>query len=118
MPIGDGERFVQEEAWTALLSLAVHPHVFVKVSALFRLTAPASAGDFAALQPRLERLLQAYGSERLLWGSDFPFALDHGGAALSWVHVSHWCTDDKQATDLLCDTAERLYGSFAKTTLV
>jgi len=60
-----------EESWEALLSLAKYGQVYVKVSALFRMSAePFPHKD---LQPRLQALIKAFGSHRLMWGSDWPF---------------------------------------------
>jgi len=72
-----GDAATNEEAsWAAVLSMAKHPQVYVKVSALFR--ASGEAPPFADLVPRLGELLEAYGAERLMWGSDFPFVLPGG----------------------------------------
>lgn len=65
-----------EEAWAGLLSLAKYPQVYVKVSALFRTS--AEAPPHLDLQPRVRALLQAFGADRLMWGSDYPFVLPGG----------------------------------------
>ena len=65
-----------DDAWAGLLGLARYPQVHVKVSALFR--ASGEAPPHLDLQPRLAALLRAYGKERLMWGSDFPFVLPGG----------------------------------------
>lgn len=52
-------------AWDRLVSLAQVPSVFVKVTS-FNLDR-VDAGPRAA-----ERVLEGFGSERVLWGSDFP----------------------------------------------
>ena len=65
-----------EAAWAGLLALATYPQVYVKVSALFR--ASGAAPPFLDLQPRVGDLLRSYGASRLMWGSDFPFALPGG----------------------------------------
>jgi predicted TIM-barrel fold metal-dependent hydrolase len=53
----------------ALLALAVHPNVAVKASALPCLsTAPYPHSDLAT---HLRRVVDAYGVERVFWGSDF-----------------------------------------------
>ena len=72
-----GDRAQNEEAsWDALLSLAQHPQVYVKVSALFR--ASGDLPPFADLQPRISALIRAYGADRLMWGTDYPFVLPGG----------------------------------------
>ena len=68
---GEGKAENREEAFSALLGLAAFPNVFVKMSAMFRISGrPFPHVD---LIPRLLALLEAFGKERVLWGSDFPF---------------------------------------------
>lgn len=49
------------------------PQVYVKASAFMRVS--ASPYPAAELQPLVRELLSAFGPERLMWGSDFPYAL-------------------------------------------
>jgi len=65
-----------EDAWKGLLSLAQYPQVYVKVSALFRTS--GLAPPHSDLEPRVAELLRAFGAERLMWGSDFPFVTTGG----------------------------------------
>jgi predicted TIM-barrel fold metal-dependent hydrolase len=78
--LGDAARN-DEAAWREILALSSHPQVHVKVSALFR--ASAEPPPFSDLAPRLEALLAAYGANRLLWGSDFPYCIRGGQAPTS-----------------------------------
>eukprot|EP00746_Dinoflagellata_sp_MGD_P086923 gnl/MRDRNA2_/MRDRNA2_34459_c0_seq1.p1 gnl/MRDRNA2_/MRDRNA2_34459_c0~~gnl/MRDRNA2_/MRDRNA2_34459_c0_seq1.p1 ORF type:complete len:374 (+),score=68.46 gnl/MRDRNA2_/MRDRNA2_34459_c0_seq1:64-1122(+) len=71
---GIGERTMDEESWQSLLSLADNTQVHVKISALFRVS--ADAAPWKSLSDRLSALLKSFGSERLLWGSDFPYMAD------------------------------------------
>lgn len=72
-----GDAATNEEAsWSGLLSLAAYPQAHVKVSALFR--ASGEKPPFADLAPRVTELLKAYGPERLMWGTDYPFVLPGG----------------------------------------
>ena len=41
-------------------------------------SASGEAPPHLDLQPRLAALLRAYGKERLMWGSDFPYVLTGG----------------------------------------
>ena len=61
------------ERLAPLLALAGRPNVAVKLSGAYAV-APY---PHAAAQPFVDLLLDAYGPERLLWGSDFSPALDH-----------------------------------------
>lgn len=71
---GDDRTF-DEESWRSLLRLSSYSQVHVKASALFRVA--KDTWPFASLSDRLRELLTAFGSQRILWGSDFPFATEH-----------------------------------------
>jgi predicted TIM-barrel fold metal-dependent hydrolase len=69
-----------EEAWQRLCILkmgAEYPQLSVKLSALFR--ASGSAPPYADLRPRFVELLAVFGTERLIYGSDFPWVLGECG---------------------------------------
>ncbi|MCO5583682.1 hypothetical protein L7F22_037595 [Adiantum nelumboides] len=72
-PLNDSEM----KAWESLLALSKHPHVYVKVSALFRIS--RESFPHKDLWPLLEKLIAKFGSKRLLWGSDFPYVVDECG---------------------------------------
>ncbi|CAM9548620.1 unnamed protein product, partial [Chrysoparadoxa australica] len=71
--------FKQDEAssehWKELTEMALCPQVYVKLSAHFRVS--SADAPYPDLAPRFGELLDAYGSKRLMWGSDFPFVLDN-----------------------------------------
>lgn len=110
-----------EEAWAALLALAEIPSVHVKISALFRTSAePQPHRDLA---PRLAALLQAFGPQRLMWGSDFPFVLIGGNTPTSVgctytqasECISKWADalpelDDSAYEAIMAGNAARLFG--------
>jgi L-fuconolactonase len=60
-----------------LLGLAALPHVGVKVSGLYAVSEPAHAWPHDSARPFVEVLLDAFGPQRLYWGSDFSPSLDH-----------------------------------------
>lgn len=65
----------------ALLSLAGCRQVYVKVSGHYALSAePYPHPD---TWPLMQTLLSSFGPERLMWGSDFPYILQHGGHGMS-----------------------------------
>lgn len=110
-----------EGAWRELLALARHPRVHVKVSATFRVS--AELPPHLDLQPRVAELLTAYGAERLLFGSDFPFCtLGGNGPATSPAAQSYAQTvatpdfwdvkglDEASRASLMGGTAARLFG--------
>ncbi|MBB77171.1 MAG: hypothetical protein CMJ75_21915 [Planctomycetaceae bacterium] len=67
------------EATLALQSvteLAQYPGVNVKLSGFYALTVPGHDYPHRAAWPYVNRLFEAFGSERLLWASDFSPCLD------------------------------------------
>lgn len=73
--LGDAATF-DAPSWDALLRLAQFEQCHCKVSALMRNS--AEPPPFADLAPRVAKLLDAYGPQRLMWGSDYPFVLPGG----------------------------------------
>lgn len=57
----------------SLCGLAQHKQTFVKLSAFYFLG--KKRPPYADLTPMIRRLLDAFGPERLMWGSDSPFQL-------------------------------------------
>ena len=73
-----------EEAWARLLDMGRRfPQLHVKLSALFRVTGmgagQAADASYADLRPRLAALLEVFGANRLMWGSDFPYVILEAG---------------------------------------
>ena len=96
-----------------LLDLSVYPQVYVKVSALFRQGDPAPYERVK--QARLDPLLQAFGCNRLMFGSDFPFVLEQKEQYKGTVDlVSKWLSEDKEANAaVMGGTAESVFGAWA-----
>ena len=63
--------------WQAFLALAKHPQLRIKVSGFFRLANQGSPDDEAPAM--VHDLIDAYGAERLMWGTDFPWIQSYGG---------------------------------------
>ena len=59
-----------------LLALAACSNVHVKFSGLYAVSAPDHDFPHDAAKPFVDVALEAFGPSRLLWGSDFPPALD------------------------------------------
>jgi predicted TIM-barrel fold metal-dependent hydrolase len=64
------------EALAGLLALARHPGPRVKLSGFYSITLPGHAYPHRAAWPYVEALAGAFGTGRLLWGSDFIPCLD------------------------------------------
>jgi L-fuconolactonase len=72
----------QFEPWSSLLARAAGmPNVFAKVSGL-----DTGAGDWTAadIAPYIDRALELFGPERLMFGSDWPVANLRGGYGRVW----------------------------------
>ncbi|XP_066347076.1 uncharacterized protein [Miscanthus floridulus] len=72
-PMNDEE----EKALSAFLNLSRFPQVYVKYSALFRITREAYPYEDTA--QLLSRAISHYGASRIMWGSDFPYVVPECG---------------------------------------
>jgi predicted TIM-barrel fold metal-dependent hydrolase len=92
-----------------LLSLAVYPKVYIKISALFRLN-----DEYPFDRVRQERflpLLERFGKDRLMFGTDFPYALQHVDSYKTMVDlVSGWMETDEIRKAVMGGTAETVFG--------
>lgn len=61
----------------ALLALAAQPNVYVKLSGFYAVSDPSHAWSHSAAAPFVAVLVEGFGADRCLWGSDFSPALDH-----------------------------------------
>lgn len=108
-------RFTGEDDNTAfeqLLSLARFPQVVVKISALFRLndTSPYER----VRKERFEPLLDAFGPQRLMFGTDFPYVLEQEPEMYEGMVslVSSWMDDADTRGAVMGGTAEAIFGSW------
>lgn len=112
------------EEWTRLLALAALPQVYVKTSAFFRVSAEEFPYEDARVCVR--RLVDAFGAERVMWGSDFPWVTEKCGYANAWRILQE---GDSRAGAPLLSAAEQEWvfgktlcslfpGAFGQTTSV
>jgi predicted TIM-barrel fold metal-dependent hydrolase len=114
----DPEQGTASEGFQALLRSIEKGRTWVKLSAAYRLTwlgQHAGAPDPKALalgQAAAERLVQAAGPERLLWGSDCPFVGHESSLTFgdTLAAFQQW-VPSPQARRKISDTALRLYFS-------
>ncbi len=99
---------INDQDVQALCDLAKHPRVYVKVGAFYALG--KKTPPYTDLAPLIRRVLQAFGSRRLMWESDCPFqVVDHTydqSVALVRDHLEFLSPDDRSW--LLSKTADRL----------
>ncbi|KAL9188505.1 hypothetical protein ACHAXT_006883 [Thalassiosira profunda] len=103
-----------DKAFEQLLSLARHPNVYVKVSALFRNVGEVDSFPYEKVkEKRFGPLLKAYGASRLMVGSDFPFVLETEGGYKGAIHtVQSWIPAGSDRDALMGGTAEKLFGKW------
>lgn len=70
-PLGEAER---EPWWSLIATAAENPRVYAKLSGLYPETWTRNA-----LQPFLDRALEVFGPERLMYGGDWPISTAAGG---------------------------------------
>jgi predicted TIM-barrel fold metal-dependent hydrolase len=92
--------------------LAAMPNVVAKLSGVFAYCAPGTA-TLETVRPWVETVIEAFGPERCLWGSDWPVVNVRGGDLPSWIAAFRTIlaayAEDEQAA-IAHGTAERVYG--------
>ena len=103
-----------DRAFDALLNLARHPNVYVKISAMFRNTGDVDAYPYEMIrEKRFIPLLRSYGVERLMMGSDFPYVLETEGSYKGAIEtVKSWLAPGKEMEAVMGGTAQGLFGSW------
>lgn len=99
----------------ALVALAEHPQVTVKVSAYYALGAKKPPYD--DLAPLVRRLRDAYGAGRLMWATDCPYQVQPGlngeahsyAASLGLVRDRLDFLSREERLDILRNTARRVF---------
>jgi L-fuconolactonase len=106
-PIVAGRR----EPWASLIAaVAAHPRVHCKLSGL----ATEAGAEWSAntLQPWVDHLIECFGPQRLLWGSDWP-VVDLAGGYGRWLEATETLLAPLTGEDraaILGGNAARFYG--------
>jgi predicted TIM-barrel fold metal-dependent hydrolase len=104
------ERGVNDENFQALLKLVGDGHAYVKVSAVYRLS--AQYPDYANARPFHDALVHA-NPNMLMWGTDWPHpsiaadVMPDDGHLLDLFY--DWTPDEKTRRRILVDTPARLF---------
>ena len=102
----------EDEPWRGLLRrIAALPNVTCKISGLPANCKPGGA-TLAALRPYIEHCLDAFGWDRVVWGSDWPVCLVTSDLA-SWAQITRQAVAGADPADqkkLFYDNAVRIYG--------
>ncbi|WP_341895240.1 amidohydrolase family protein [Ferrovibrio terrae] len=98
------------QAWAQdMRQMARHPQVFCKLSGL--LTEAGARWQAGELLPAMRILLDLFGPERLIWGSDWPVMTLAGGYA-QWLELSERALagiSDRQRDAIFGEVAESFY---------
>lgn len=100
---------VDQEQLDQLLGLADFSRINVKTSAFYALG--KKQPPYTDLSPMFRQLRDAYGSERLMWGSDCPYQVQDGHsyrASLDLVRERLDFLSEEEKEDILRRTAERV----------
>jgi predicted TIM-barrel fold metal-dependent hydrolase len=98
------------ETVTALVRLARHRNVFVKVSAFYKFADRKPPYD--DLLPMIRTVIDAFGPDRLMWASDCPYQLNDGNTYADAINLVRRGMDDLSADDrraILRDTAALVF---------
>lgn len=96
---------------TGIDAVAAFPNVVVKLSGITAYCAPGTA-TVALIAPFVDHLLQVFGPERMLWGSDWP-VVNLGVGLPGWIDMTRallagLSLDERDA--IAHRTAKRVYG--------
>jgi predicted TIM-barrel fold metal-dependent hydrolase len=100
------------DPWRAdIAALAALPNVTAKLSGVFAYC-PTGAASLDAVRPYVEHVIESFGPDRCLWGSDWPVVLK-GGSLAAWIAafrtiLSGYSRDEQAA--MAHRTAEQVYG--------
>jgi predicted TIM-barrel fold metal-dependent hydrolase len=108
--VRDPRAGIASSGFQAVLALGRFGNAAVKLSAPFRIASPADG--YAALDEHVAALVQAFGTERCIWGSDWPFLavddrLDYGELR---DPLSRWLPDVRQRAQVMWHNPARLFG--------
>ncbi|WP_433379031.1 amidohydrolase family protein [Streptosporangium sp. CA-115845] len=100
------------EPWASLIARAAeHPNVHAKVSGL-NTAADAETWTAEDLRPYVDHAIEAFGPDRLMFGSDWPVAVLAGDYAKVWRETGVLLADlgENDRAAVLGGTAARFYG--------
>ncbi|MFC0385938.1 amidohydrolase family protein [Muricoccus vinaceus] len=103
----DPHQGVNAPGFKAMLAAVERGNTWVKISAGYRMPSAQAARDYAAA------LLNVAGGERLVWGSDWPFAAfeDRVTYADAIATLADWVQDERVRQQIAGETPLRLYFS-------
>ena len=92
-----------------LTSLARFPRVYIKISELWMIS--TQPYPYADTKPRIQRLIEAFGANRLMWATNWPVSLQkltyRSAVALYRDHMEYLSASEREA--ILSGTVQRLW---------
>lgn len=100
---------VNQTGFQAVLELGRSPNAVVKLTTPFSLG--LSRSEHHLVQPFVESLLEVYGTERCIWGSDWPFLTvpDPPDLPGAMAYLEQWITDTNDRQMVLWQNPHRLF---------
>ena len=99
------------DPWRAdMAALAALPHVYCKLSGILAYCAPGTA-SLEVVRPWVEHVIEVFGPERVLWGSDWP-VVNLGGGLPLWLDITDGLLAGLSADEraaIRAGTARRVY---------
>ncbi|MCO5066870.1 MAG: amidohydrolase family protein [Rhizobiaceae bacterium] len=103
----------------ALLEYGRSTNAIIKISGGFRLT--QSGGNYDDVKPFVTDVVEAFGPDRCVWGSDWPLLDSHLGPlerpflwkldySTEFNSLAHWVPDESVRRTILWDTPARVFG--------
>jgi len=107
-PIGLPDR---EPWWTLIARAAENPRVVAKLSGLYSATEDVASWTVDQIGPFVERGLEVFGPERLMYGGDWPFSIPAGDYPRTWQAITHHLgrLGERDRAEILGGTAIRHY---------
>ncbi|MBS7628311.1 amidohydrolase, partial [Candidatus Bathyarchaeota archaeon] len=101
------------ESLKKLLAMARHLKLYVKLSEFSR--ASSESYPYRDLHPWVHALVRAYGANRLMWGTDFPYIMEQCGYKRGLEVLRHEIQgiSSEDMEWLLGKTAEKVFGSWS-----
>ncbi len=96
--------------WSTVAELGKRPNVVAKISGIIAYTDP-QGWTVDSLRPFFDRVVESFGWERLVWGSDWPVC-NLGGGLAPWVAGTHALLEgvpDTERGKLLSGNARRIW---------
>ncbi len=99
-----------EEWGKDIKSLAQIPNVTCKLSGLMAYCAPGTS-SYETIQPYVNHVLECFGPERMVWGSDWP-VVNLGKGLAEWINVTNIILgnlSEDESKKIASSNAERIY---------